>query len=217
VSEPPTAVVIGATGFLGSGLLRALQRDGEVPVRCLVRSAAALSSAGRVTVVHGSLEDFPVALIPSSPYVLYHLATRQHDPGRLGFVEENLRNVRRLGENITSRCRGVIYVSSLSVLGPGRQTGVDESAPVRPATELAVARAEVEKYLLDLGGRIDASVFCVRTRFVLGRGDSRTLPGLHRFMCTGLIPSTGRQCFSAIDVDDLGEVLLQLGARCQAR
>lgn len=216
VTEHATAVVTGATGFVGGGLLRALERDGGAPVRCLVRDPSKLTGDAGVTVVPGSLEELPRELFPETPYVVYHLATEQHDPGELGFVDTNLRNVRRLGESLTGPCRGVIYLSSLSVLGQGRQAGVDESAPVAPRTELATARAKVEEYLLALGARIEASVFCVRPRFVLGRGDSRTLPGLHRFMRSGLMPSTGSQRFSIIDVDDLGDVLARLGARCEA-
>jgi nucleoside-diphosphate-sugar epimerase len=217
VTDQLTSVVLGATGFAGRALVRSIERDPGSPARCLVRTDVPRPSADHITYVRGTLLDLPGGLFPSSPHVIYHLATQQHDPGRRGFVAENLANARALGDHINSHCRGLIYTSSLSVLGQGTQSAVDETARVAPDTELAAARAAVESYLLDLGRQLGFSVFSVRTRFVLGDGDSRTLPGLHRFLRTGLMPGVGGQRFSVIDVDDLADVLRQLGRRCRDR
>lgn len=217
VSQAPALVVLGGTGFVGSALLRRVEKDTDLVARCLVRVTHHPSAAGHITFIPGSLEDLPKDLFPDSPYVVFHLATQQHEPGPLGYVAQNLRNAHCLGQWLTQHCQGVIYTSSLSVLGRRRQEAIDETAPVAPGTELASARAAVERYLLDLGARTGRTVFCVRTRFVLGEGDIRTLPGLHKFMSSGFIPSTGHQRFSIIDVADLAEVLVRLGRRCQER
>lgn len=216
VSGQLTSVVLGATGFVGRALVRSIERDPGSPARCLVRTESP-ESPGHVTYLRGSLHDLPGELFPSSPHVIYHLATQQHDPGERGFVAENMANARSLAEHINPHCRGLIYTSSLSVLGQQEQSAIDETAQVAPDSELAAARAAVESYLLDVGRQRGISVFSVRTRFVFGDGDSRTLPGLYKFLRTGLMPSTGGQRFSVIDVDDLADVLRQLGRRCRDR
>lgn len=213
-----TAVVLGSTGFVGRALLRLIRQDpGVTAVRCLVRSPGPDPGADGITYHLGDLQDLPDDLFPATPYVVYHLATVQHEASPDGFVADNMRNARSLGKRITSQCHGLIYTSSLSVLGVGRQRRVDESAPVTPGTELAAARAAVESYLFGLGARLAFPVYCVRTRFVLGEGDARTLPGLHKFLRSGLMLGTGRQRFTVIDVDDLAAVLLALGRRCEER
>jgi nucleoside-diphosphate-sugar epimerase len=218
VAEGLTAVVLGSTGFVGRALLRLIGQDPEVrAVRCLVRSPGPHLGTEGITYHRGDLQNLPDDLFPGTPYVVYHLATEQHEAGPDGFVAHNMRNARSLGEQITPQCHGLIYTSSLSVLGAGRQRRVDETTSVTPGTELAAARAAVESYLLSLGGRLMFPVYCVRTRFVLGHGDTRTLPGLHRFLRSGLMLGTGRQRFTVIDVDDLAAVLLALGRRCEER
>jgi nucleoside-diphosphate-sugar epimerase len=55
--------------------------------------------------------------------------------------------------------------------------------------------------------------YCLRPRFIFGRGDQHTLPGLIRLVRRGIRLGTGEQRFSIIDVDDYARVLLALAER----
>jgi len=214
---PLVLVVTGATGFVGRALVRRAEREPGTRIRCLVRRAVEPPPTGSVSFHQGSLEDVPDDLFPDTPYILVHLATEQHSPGRSGFVGTNMRNARSLIGRMPEGCLGIVSTSSLSVLGQGPQVGVDESAAAAPTTELAKARAMVERLLAETGERRGFSVFTARTRFIFGAGDTQTLPGLHRFMKSGLIPGTGAQRFSIIDVGDYADLLVRLAARCAER
>jgi nucleoside-diphosphate-sugar epimerase len=199
-------VLLGASGFIGSALLRQLQgRAGDV--RVLVhRKAPALLPASAL-LHRGNLTALPAGLWPDAPHVVIHCASKQIDPDGTGFGV-NLQGIEALCQAVTPQTRAVLFVSSCSVYGEGAQRGVNESAPLRPGTPLARSRAACEARLGQLAAQGRCRVEVFRPRFVLGQGDRHVLPGLARLVRRGFTLGHGQQRFSVIDVDDFARILL---------
>lgn len=222
---PLRIVLLGATGFVGSALLRRLaaRPAGSVEVRALVRDLRRAPPQAFVVPVEGALPAAPPrALFFEQPFVLVHLATKQIDADGTGFEDVNVRGTARLLEALAPgapgvSCRGIIHGSSISVYGRGPQEGLTEDAPLRPETPLARSRAEAERLITLAAVLRGASAFLLRPRFILGRGDRHTLPGLLALLGRGVMIGSGEQAFSVIDVDDYGEAIARLAARALAR
>ncbi len=215
MSAPFRLVVLGGSGFVGSALLRAAAAEG-VPARVLERGPGSVARLPGVTPVRGSLEDLPPALFAGEgPAVIAHFATAQVDPDGRGFAA-NLTGVERLAAALPpgAPVRGLLYGSSLSVCGQGPQRGeAEEALPRRPETALARSRLACEDAVLALAEALGCGAVCTRPRFVIGRGDRFTLPGLLKLTRRGLRLGSGEQAFSVIDVDDYGRLLLALARR----
>lgn len=207
--------LLGGTGFVGQALLRRLAGN-EHEVRALARDPSRLVAEG-VEVVAGSLEELPAALFAHEPEVVIHFATKQVDQDGRGFQATNVAGTERLLAALPASARVVLYGSSLSVYGQGPQRGEAEQAlAIRPATALARSRAAAEERILAWAQERSASAHCLRPRFVLGRGDRFTLPGLRRLTAQGRTLGSGEQRFSVIDVDDYAALILALAQEALA-
>lgn len=221
MSDALQVVLAGGTGFTGRALMRRLAAEpsGQVQVHALVRGQLGRVAGPDVRVVLGDLSSMPEAalaqLFPKAPHVLVHLAS--HNVGTAAdFQKVNVEGTRRLMAVLPASCMGIVHGSSLSVLGQSAQEGVDEQAPTRPQTPLACSRLAAEQLVLEAAQSRGIGAYCLRPRFVLGRGDAATLPGLLRLAQRGLAVGSGRQQWSVIDVDDYAEILLALCRRLQS-
>lgn len=210
--EPLRLVLVGSTGVAGSAILRAAR---HVELRALVRGDAARLGDHPCTPVVGALPDVPQALFPEAPHVVLHFAGANVDPAQ--FTSVNVEGTRALIDALPPSCLGVIYGSSLSVVGSGPQRGVDERAPVAPDTALARSRAAAEAIVLEGAARRGISAFALRPRFLLGDGDRATLPALLRLARRGISLGSGTQAFSVIDLDDYAAIVLALARRIVER
>jgi nucleoside-diphosphate-sugar epimerase len=211
MGAPLQLVLLGASGFVGSAVLRQLHGRAHGTQVLVHRSAPAVESAA-VTPHPGSLTDLPVGLWPDAPHVLIHCASKQIDHDGTGFGV-NLHGIEAVCRAVTPQTRAVLFASSCSVYGEGAQRAVREDAPLRPGTPLAQSRAACEARLAQLAARGRCRVEVFRPRFVLGQGDRHVLPGLARLVRRGLTLGRGQQRFSVIDVDDFARILL---ARAEA-
>lgn len=208
---PLRVVLLGASGFAGSAVLRQLEQLASGGTACeahLLVHRTAPSHVPTFAQLHpGSLTDWPAGLLPSEPHVVIHCASKQIDSDGSGFGV-NLAGIEQLCRAATPATRAVLFVSSYSVYGEGAQQGVDETAPLQPETALAASRAECEARLALLAASSTCRVVVLRTRFVLGHGDRHVLPGLAKLARSRLQLGSGRQRYSVIDVDDLARTLL---------
>jgi nucleoside-diphosphate-sugar epimerase len=204
-----TLALLGATGLVGSALCRALRARSDYEARALVRGPDRLQPSPGLSVLEGSLESLPAQLFAHAPEVVVHFATQQIDSEGSGFTATNVEGTQRLLDALPASVRVFLYGSSLSVYGQGPQRGENEEAlAIRPATPLARSRVEAERRILAAGRERGFSAVCLRPRFVLGRGDRHTLPGLLRVTRKGRGLGSGRQAFSVIDVDDYARAIL---------
>jgi len=202
-----TAVVTGATGFVGSHLVDCLlERD--YSVRVVVRRTSDLRwLEGRpVDRLEADLSA-PVSFPPCD--VFFHVAgvIRARSWGE--FLAGNRDAACRAIEG--ARAERFVHVSSLAAAGPGE--GVDESAPCRPISLYGKSKWEGEREVWRRRGRIPVTV--IRPPVVYGPRDFG-LYDMFRTVRWGLRPEIGAgMVLSLVHVRDLVQGMVR-AAECPA-
>ena len=194
-----TTLVIGASGFLGRHVARALLADGRT-VRCMARDTTRvqdLADAG-CEVVRGDILD--AASVEralesvQAAYICIHTLSPQgaNSSGRdfMGVEKTGLRNIVRACEK--HGVRRLIYVTSIGI------------APDAPGAWLR-GRWQAEQFLFDSG--LDVSV--IRPGMIVGRGGTgfdAVVSGARRPVAIGL--GSGKQRMRTVAVDDLAYYLV---------
>ena len=200
-------VLLGSTGFVGSAVLRAALARGA-SISTLVRSSATKLPEG-IRVIQGALPQIPETLFPDAPCVVIHLASKQIDRDGTGY-QENVSNAEALMRALPPQVRGIIFGSSMSVYGQGSQIDVSETTPLRPQTPLALVRAASEQVIAEGAAARGIAAWRLRPRFVIGKGDQHTVPGLLKLARRRLCPGNGKQALAMVDVDDYAQLILHL-------
>jgi len=203
VTEPvPGAwvLVTGATGFVGSRVVRVLVEDG-LRVRALSRrpdAARAVLGAG-VEVVAGELGD-PASLRAAAggQEIVIHAAARVSDWGpRRAFWAANVEGV----ANLLAACRAagvkrLVHLSSLTVLGLPRDGRiVDEGTPpaVPPRGDhYSASKLAGERLVLEAHGASGLETTVVRPGAIWGPGDPTVLPRILDLLRRRKMPLIGR-------------------------
>ena len=191
-------VLLGATGFVGGAILRQISRQpgDDIKVNALIRKDI----------------DFAFPFIKTIRGDLFnvHFAIKQIDKDGKGFYKNNVRGTQHMLEKIQGNCLGIIYGSSMSVYGEGRQVMVSEDTPLFPATALARSRAQTESLILSFMEDHEKWALCLRPRFIIGEGDKFTMNAMVKFAQKGLRFGSGNQKFNLIDVDDYAGIITDL-------
>ena len=142
-----SALVTGATGFVGSHLVDALVAE-NWRVRCLVRRSSDLRwiPQQRIELAYGGLDE-PAALgnALGGVEVVFHLAGVTSALTRDGYFRVNVDGTRRLVEVVSKHAPGALLVlcSSLAAAGPARTgrplTEADPPIPIGPYGESKLA------------------------------------------------------------------------------
>ena len=210
-SLPLTLVIIGANGYSGRALLRLAARQPDAcTIRAEARDPATLFEADNILRFKGSLEQIHPHLFPDEPHILVHMAGKNIDYDGTGFEQVNVQGTRNLLAHCNEHTLGIIFHSSLSVLGQNQQRNVSNRQRPSPQTELARSRAGAEQLVLDFATRQNKSAYCLRPRFILGKEDAFVIPALIKLVRQGLFIGSGQQQFSVIDVDDYAQLILDL-------
>ncbi len=202
-------VLIGATGYVGSTVLRNLIEACPESRVCVLARKLPHQGAPAIRWVQCSLPEVPDGAFPPRPYFLVHLATRQIDRDGTGFVATNVTGTLNLLRKSDANLRGVVYGSSASVYGQGplqRALEVDRPNPITP---LASSRRAAEKVILQMATERDFGAYLCRPRFIVGGGDRFLVPILVRLARMRLAGSQ-EVSYSFIHVDDYAEVILFL-------
>jgi 2-alkyl-3-oxoalkanoate reductase len=210
-----TAAITGATGFVGSHLVRAASTAGWT-VRALVRRTSDTSELDQLGVerVVGDLDD-PDALQSAfaGADVVYHLAAATFARSEAEFERANVQGVRNVVSAVVSagpRPRRLVYLSSYAACGPtsnGRPRRADE--PPEPLTAYGRTKLDGERALGPLSEQgIEAAI--LRAPAVYGPGD-RALLSYFRLLRWGLapVPSGAPRRLHLIFASDLADALLR--------
>ena len=212
-----TVLVTGATGFLGTSLVRRLLSDGA-PVRVLARSAdkaRPLTDGGAELMVGDITDGDAVAAAVADVGVVYHLAGRLLEPG---VPAAEYRRTHVEGTKLLLACcrseRGLerfVHCSTTGVLGVTGDRPADETAPLRPTNVYEATKAEAELAVRD-AWREGFPAVIARPGLVYGPGDLHLL-GFFRSVLRRQFRPIGRRpvWLHPIYIDDMVEGLVRCG------
>lgn len=219
-----TALVTGATGFIGSRLVGALQERG-INVRILIRPESDSSRAAglKAEVVRCRYND-PATLRNALAGVdmVFHLAGVTKALNAAGYRDGNVKPTENLLREAYRENPGLqrfVYVSSQAAAGPApaAEPGVREDELPRPVSIYGKSKLEAEEVCRAWMDRLPVTI--VRPPAVYGPGDRDVLQFFsmlqnHLMLAAG----DGRtQRFSMIYVDDLVEGIIRAAMEPKAR
>ncbi|MBV8673317.1 MAG: GDP-mannose 4,6-dehydratase [Acidobacteriaceae bacterium] len=227
-----TVFITGATGLMGSWLVKALMRQGaeivalvrdHVPDSMVVREGL----INRIATVSGDLESLPTlhrAIAEYQPHTVFHLAAQplvqvaKRDP--VGTLRANVMGT----WNALEACR-LTAGSNVVIASSDKAYGATENLPYRETHPLQGRYPyDVSKSCADLIAQMYAATYGLKTTIarcgnLFGGGDlnfSRTIPGVIKATLAGdpfIIRSDGKFVRDFLYVKDAAEAYLALGER----
>ena len=193
-------LITGATGFLGTHLVKTLLNEGR-EVRCLVRRTSSKSSLERlgVELVCGDLLDkdsLKRSLKGAS--VIYHLGGEVYSSNVEDYYKTNVQGTQNLLETCLDNGAGkFLFFSSIAAMGPNRdkKKPLTEDDICRPISPYGISKNECEKFIVYFSQKYKLPSLIIRPPVVYGpglNGSSRFL-GLLRIIRKGkvIIPGKG--------------------------
>jgi len=207
---PNSALVTGASGFIGGRLVRSLL-EGNTAVTCLVRAASHvdhLRSAGARLVIGDVTDRKSVAraLAQSRADTVFHLAGLVNASGSEVFMRTNAGGV----EAVAAACAGrasppvLVVVSSLAAAGPSTPDRVlVEGDTPAPVSSYGRSKLAGEHAAAEYAAAVPITI--VRPPIVFGAGDRGVFQIFRPIARWGLhpVPCGGEQCYSLVHIDDL--------------
>ncbi len=218
ISSRINLVLVGGTGYVGNEIINYIADylPEEIKIKALVRgdgNRLQNKKTPKLEVVSGALPHVPRNLFFDSPFILIHFGTKQIDRDGTGFDQINVEGTRQLLACAGPGLLGVIYGSSMSVYGQGTQSGISEDTPANPGTALAHSRLKAENVIRAATRQRGKSAFLLRPRFILGKNDRHTLPGLIKLYRKRIRIGSGSQSYSIIDAEDYARIVVQIAKR----
>lgn len=206
------ALVTGATGFIGSHLVKYLA-DHDTEVSCLVRSTSdrsRLEALGPRFLLGDVTDRESVRQAVRGVDVVYHLAglTKSLRATQLAAVNEQ--GTRNVAECCAERSQPptLIVASSLAAAGPSTpQRDRVETDPLAPVSAYGRSKRDGELAAIEQADNVPITI--VRPPIVLGQGDQDGFPMYEGIAKLGVHPVPGRfdHRFSLIHAEDLAVAL----------
>ena len=208
-------LITGATGFIGSHLVRALINEGR-DVRCLVRKKSNTKNLEKIGVelVYGELldkESLSHAL--KGVNIIYHLAAEVYSANVKDYFKYNVEGTRNLIES----CNGnlierFIYCSSIAAAGPNpdNKTLLTEKESCNPITPYGISKYEAEKVVLGYSKQNKIPSVIIRPPIIYGPGQSQIITDFFLQVRKGkfYIMGTGEYLRSLCYIENLIEGIL---------
>lgn len=218
-----SAVVTGATGFLGSALVAELIKLRQA-VRILARDEqkARQQFGEAITIIPGEITDeVQVRRAVDGAATIYHLAGRLYHPSIPAelYRETHVEGTRTLLKACQGQpqLRRIVYVSTTGVHGVTGKAPAAEDAPLAPTNPYEATKLEGEQLALAAYREQGLPVTVVRPGLVYGPGDLHLLSffvaikkGLFRVI------DGGKALLHPVYIDDLVAALLLCAERPQA-
>ncbi|WP_426979986.1 NAD-dependent epimerase/dehydratase family protein (plasmid) [Pseudarthrobacter sp. O4] len=204
---PTKVLLLGATGFIGSRILQALQARDDNLVSILARRSTGLVSEALPGFHLGDVTDKEsVSRAVSRADVVINASSYVGSEQSLArqVNQEGTMSVIRACED--SHVRRLIQISTTAVYGSGPHRALlPWEAPYRPDSAASRSRAAADRAVLSAGGIV------IRPNLIHGIGDRWFIPGaVDMFRALGTDIENGRARLSMIDVVDLGRLVASL-------
>ena len=196
LARRPKLLLTGATGFVGSGVLRRLGSDGRHDVVAALRRRTQLAAPVSQQQLVGDFTattDWSQAL--TSVELVIHSAARVHvmsgDPGE-GDASFNAVNVlatlNLARQAAASGVRRFVFLSSVKVNGESTEAGRPFTAAdvPAPADAYGISKRDAEARLLELCARSDMQCTIIRPPLVYGPGVGANFRTLIRWIQRGI-------------------------------
>jgi nucleoside-diphosphate-sugar epimerase len=209
--------VTGASGFIGSNLIKLLNRKGYTPYALLRETSRLdlLENADYVPVYGDVTSDDVIALLPENVNTIVHCAGATKALNECDYYNENAQGTLNILNSAKERLPGlrrVILLSSQAAAGPC-QLGQckSESDGCNPINQYGISKARMEQTIAERFPHMPLVI--VRPPSVYGPGDRESLK-LFKMVKLGLVPSVNRNrlTMSFVYIDDLLEGIFRLAA-----
>ncbi len=218
----PKALITGATGFIGSHLLKTLV-DKNWDVTCLVRPQSRTGVIQKMPVhIHrGVLSNQNVLerAVEGQDYI-FHLAARiRHAPAEV-YEKANHRLTRDLANACLRKNPGLkrfVYISSISVAGPTPAGDhFDEAQPPRPVSEYGRTKLKGEQALIEIWDKVPTTIIRPPNVYGARQQETEMLVKLIRMHIIPFLKEEGHST-SLIYIKDLIRGILQAAESHKAR
>jgi UDP-glucose 4-epimerase len=222
-TEIATAIVTGATGFIGSALAKRLARGGVrtvCPVRAESPRAALLDGIAGIEPVRlasFSAKELESTLGAVDADVIFHLASYGVDPKERdpeGMIDGNITLLARFVALAARRpLRRFVHTGTCSEYAPlAEPARLTEAHPLSPTSLYGAAKAAAALYAGGLGRQLGVPLVTLRLFGVYGVGEAghRLIPYLLDCLSRGVTPELtgGEQARDLTYVDDVVDALL---------
>lgn len=200
------ALVTGATGFIGSNLVKELVKR-EYEVTCLARKTSNLRCLEdlEVSIVYGDCTDKnSLQQLPANFNYVFHLAGLTKAKKEEDFFVTNVNGTENLLNVLSANSQSLkrfLYMSSLAAVGPSCDgIPLDETATPGPVSMYGRSKLKGELVTLAYKDRMPVSI--VRPPAVYGPRD-RDFFMFFKMIRRGFYPYWGKCYYSLLYVDDL--------------
>ena len=151
------SLILGATGFIGSNLVRSLVAKGEFP-RIFIRTTSSLSFLedilDRIEIVYGDFHDNAALCRATKDIdVIYHLISTTYPSSTLATsyddaVSDFSSTVRLVENSLANGVKKIVYASSGgTIYGEPKITPIPEEHPLVPKSVYGQSKLTIENYL----------------------------------------------------------------------
>jgi nucleoside-diphosphate-sugar epimerase len=178
-------LVTGATGFIGTHLVRALVADGR-EVRCLTRTPdnkQKIAQLGAEVFVGDLLNIDSLTAALKCVNTIYHLAGEVYSWNVKDYVAVNVHGTQNLLEcSLNNGIERFIHCSSIAAAGPNpdKNTLLTENLPCSPITPYGQSKLEAEKIVLHYYHTFKLPIVIIRPPTVYGPGQSDAITEFFR-------------------------------------
>jgi len=207
-------LLTGASGLIGASFLESVsclhEQNKNIMVHALVRKKLS-KSYPFVKEFVGDLTHIPDEIFFKDSFVTIHLAVCHSEKDKQLCYETNVEGTLNLLNCLEKTASlGILYSSSLSVLGIQSNHNSSEVSPKNPQTYLAETRSRSEELMETKMKQAQKSAFFMRTRFIIGVNEKEFFKGFSKLVSKNIKIGNGTQEYSIISTDDYSKIIFQL-------